>query len=82
MKQAGLQSEIGRIEDALEALNGRWAVTQETWKDGNAASVEENFMLPLRDLVAAALPAIGHLSDVIQQSARTVADPKDRSEGL
>ena len=82
MKQAGLQSEIGRIEEATEVLMGRWARVQETWRDGNARSVEENAMLPLRELVQTALPAIAHLSDVIQHSARTVADPKDRQEGL
>ena len=82
MKDAGLQSEIGRIEEATEVLLARWAETQQTWKDGNARSVDDNFMLPLRELVLAAIPAISHLSDVIQHSARTVADPKDRSEGL
>ena len=82
MSQAGLESEMGRIEDAMQVLQAKWDQTRETWRDGNAESVDENFMIPLRELVTGALPAIGHLSDVLKSSVRTVSDPRDRGEYL
>jgi hypothetical protein len=80
MQPGGLQSEIGQIDDALEALMARWRQTQESWRDANAAHVNDQYMEPLVELVKGALPAIAHLSDVIQGSVRAVRDPEDRVE--
>ena len=82
MKPGGFQSEIGRIEDAVQQLDRVWERTQESWRDGNARSVDENFMDPLRQLVAAAIPAIAQLSDVMQSGVRACEDPDDRREIL
>lgn len=81
-QHGALQSEIARIEEAMQALDVVWRRTQETWRDGNARNVEENYIGPLRDRVSQALPAIGHLSDVLQTGVRQAGDPDDRHEML
>ena len=82
MTPGGLQSEIARIQEAMEALDVVWDRTTESWRDRNARSVEENFMGPLREVVGQAIPAIGQLSEVLQAGVRRVVDPDDRREGL
>ena len=82
-RQGGaLQSEIASLEEAMQALDVVWRRTQETWRDGNAQNVEENFIGPLRDRMAQALPAIARLSDVLQSGVRQAGDPDDRREML
>lgn len=78
MHHPGMQSEMGRLADALEVLLARWEQTTETWRDANARSIDENQIELIADAVRSALPAIGHLSDVAQTSFRAVSDP-DRS---
>lgn len=75
MHHPGLQSEMGRLEDSLEALLAKWEQTTETWRDGNARAVDEQFIQPIADAVRGSLPAIGHMSDVSQASFRSVGDP-------
>lgn len=77
MHHPGMQSEIGKLADALEILLAKWDQTTDTWRDGNARSVEENFIEPISEAIRLALPAIGHMSDVAQSSFRAVAE-RDR----
>ena len=82
MRGGGLTEEIGRIEEATEQLLARWRQTQETWRDGNAQAMEDNTMAPLAELVGRAVPAISHLSDILQNGVRKARDPDDRQEFL
>ena len=82
MKHGALQSEIARLEEAMQALDAAWDRTTDTWRDGNARSVEANFMGPLRELMSQAVPAVGRLSDVLQSGVRRAGDPDDRCEAL
>lgn len=79
MHHPGMQSEAGRLLDALEMLLAKWDQTTETWRDGNAAAIEKEYIERIAEVVRGALPSIGHLSDVSQSSFRKVSDP-DRQE--
>lgn len=79
MHHPGMQSEMGKLADSLESLLAKWDQTTDTWRDENARSIEEEHIEPIADAIRAAMPAIGHMSDVAQASFRAVGDPeKDR----
>lgn len=78
MNHPGMQSEMGKLADALEVLLAKWDQTTDTWRDGNAQAIEKNFIEPIAEAVRLALPAIGHMSDVSQSSFRAIGDPDHR----
>ncbi|MCA9080287.1 MAG: hypothetical protein KDA58_06985 [Planctomycetaceae bacterium] len=74
MHIGNLQSSSGRIQDALEVLLIRWDETREVWKDQRAERFDEEVIQPLREQIAIATPAIGHITQVIARARREVEE--------
>ncbi len=70
MHLANLQAAAGRLQEALEKLQLAWDQTREHWRDENARVLEEELLQPLIREVKLAAPAIGQMSQVLQQAAR------------
>lgn len=74
---AGLQSELARLEDAHQVLMAKWQRIREQWQDGVAEGVEEQYLAPLTTIVHNAGPAIGQLSDELQRAIRSCSEPDE-----
>lgn len=70
MRVGNLHSAAGRLQDALEQLQLIWQNTSEQWRDDNSRRIEEELLRPLAEEVRGALPAIGLMSQSLQQAAR------------
>jgi hypothetical protein len=70
MHLGNLQAAAGRLQDALEQLQLAWDQTGEQWRDENSRRIQEELLEPLAHEVLAAIPAIGQMSQALQQAAR------------
>ena len=70
MHVGNLQAAAGRLQDALEKLQLAWEQTRDHWRDENARFLEEELLRPLEREVKLAVPAIGQMSQVMQQAVR------------
>ena len=74
MRPGNLQSSAGRIQDALDVLLQRWEQTREVWRDSRAQHFEDEVIRPLRDELAIATPAIGHMSQILSHAQRELEE--------
>ena len=70
MTKANLSTGAARIHEAVDLLQQSWDDTQDHWADQNAVHFENEHLHPMLTEVSAALVAINHLSDVINQIYR------------
>lgn len=70
MHVGNLQAAAGRLQDALDQLHLAWQRTCEEWRDENSRYIEEELLQPLAEEVKGALPAIGLMSQTLQQAVR------------
>lgn len=70
MHVGNLQAAAGRLQDALDQLQLAWQRTRNEWCDENSRFVEEELLQPLAEEVKGALPAIGLMSQTLQQAVR------------
>lgn len=70
MHVGNLQAAAGRLQDALDQLQLAWQRTRDEWCDENSRFVEEELLQPLAEEVQGALPAIGLMSQTLQQAVR------------
>ncbi len=70
MHVGNLQAAAGRLQDALDQLQLAWQRTRNEWRDENSRFVEEELLQPLAEEVKGALPAIGLMSQTLQQAVR------------
>jgi hypothetical protein len=68
MKIADLTSGAAKIATAYKTLRLHWESTKEHWHDDNRRRFEEDYLDPLEPQVAAALEAIGNLSEVMRRA--------------
>jgi division protein CdvB (Snf7/Vps24/ESCRT-III family) len=74
MHVGNLQAAAGRLQDALDQLQRAWQRTCDEWRDENSRSVEEELLQPLAEEVKGALPAIGLMSQTVQQAVRECSE--------
>jgi hypothetical protein len=70
MRIADLTSGAAKIASAFTTLRAHWEDTKEHWHDDNRRRFEENYIDPLEPQVAAALDAIGRLTEVLEHAER------------
>lgn len=59
-----------QLYTAMKTCTERWAQTRETWRDGVAADIEENCLVPLQADVQTVLHALDRLGDVLAEMQR------------
>lgn len=70
MHVGNLQAASGRLQDALDQLLLAWDQTREQWHDENARHIEEELLEPIAKELKASIPAIGQMSQLLQQAVR------------
>ena len=73
-----MTADLARLEDAYKNLVLKWETVREQWQDGNAEAVEEQFLVPLTQIIGATVPAIGQMGDELAKSVRTCSEPEER----
>lgn len=76
MHIGNLQAAAGRLQDALEQLQLAWDRAGEDWRDENSRRVQEELLAPLAHEVLSAVPAIGQMSQSLQQAVRECSDAR------
>lgn len=74
MNIGNLTSSAGRLQEALDVLLTRWENTRELWRDERSAKLEDEFLRPLREEMAVALPAVGLISQSIAAARRDLEE--------
>lgn len=70
MNIGNLQSNAGRLQDALDVLLQRWEKTRELWKDERSERLEEEFLRPLKEELMVTLPAVSLMAQTIGHARR------------
>ena len=70
MHPGNLQAAAGRLQEALEALQIAWTAASDHWRDDVSRRVEAESLRPIAEEVAAAIPAISHMAQVLSHAAR------------
>jgi hypothetical protein len=58
---------VTKLHDALEALQGRWEMTQTLWADNVRQDFEEEFVAPIPHEVRSTLEAMERLATVLHR---------------
>lgn len=74
MNAGNIQSTLGRLQEALDTLQIAWGHTSEVWRDENRRLFEEEQLRVVAEEVAAAIPAISNLAQVIQAARRDLEE--------
>ena len=74
MNVGNLQSAKGRLQESLEQLEVVWASTADEWDDANSRAFEEEHMRTIVEHASAAIPAISHLSQLLQSARRELEE--------
>lgn len=72
MHLADLTSPSARIHSALNDLLLAWERATETWNDGNARRLEEEWLKPLGMTVRIGLDAANRMNEVLAEAGRQV----------
>jgi hypothetical protein len=74
MNSGNIQSAVGRLQEALDTLQIAWGRTADVWRDDNRRTFEEERLKQVGEEVAAAIPAISNLAQVIQAAQRDLEE--------
>ena len=74
MNSGNIQSVVGRLQEALDTLKISWEQTADVWRDDNRRTFEEERLKNVAEEVAAAIPAISNLAQVIQAAQRDLEE--------
>lgn len=74
MNPGNIHSTVGRLQEALDVLKVAWGQTAEVWRDENRRAFEEERLRLVSEEVAAAIPAISNLAQVIQAAQRDLEE--------